>query len=230
VQCIVLISNILLSSLFPTCCRREIQGCAVHSFRWAEWIPSWRSDDVPDGQHRRPWKPKNCTQVCQDLSSAWLLARCFLLSQLTSWLTYSLVAWLLFCALYVKCYTQAKRVLCFEDILQARSATNWLAPVADRRLYRNLDHVGRRLFLTCLAPTCSTRQHICESCSSVVTTSIFEVASKIWYPRPHWAYDRFFDESTRAVRQLEELLKLTFCRLSSFDVIALRPKRRTYQC
>jgi hypothetical protein len=89
-----------------------------------------------------------------------------------------------------QCYTQAKRVLCFEDILQARSATNWLAPVADRRLYRNLDHVGRRLFLTCLAPTCSTRQHICESCSSVVTTSIFEVASKIWYPRPHWAYDK----------------------------------------
>jgi hypothetical protein len=221
VQCIALISNILLS-FFPTpVLIDEISGLRVHLLRWAEWIPlaflmTFLTDNIDAPLKPDSSKPKFMLAICLALSTAAGAVFPFC-PNLTSWLIVFTVAWLLFCNLYVKFYTQAKRYYalksarphqressafkeeCYElarssFVLTGACTTTWTM-------------LAVAFSFTCLAPAYAPPGSIFASPAlSVVITSIFEVASKIWYLSALVeAYDKVFDESTRAVRQLEEL-------------------------
>jgi hypothetical protein len=221
VQCIALISNILLSS-FPTpVLVDEISGLRVHLLRWAEWIPlaflmTFLTDNIDAPLKPKNSRPKYMLAICLALSSAAGAVFPFC-PNLTSWLIVFTVAWLLFCALYVKCYTQAKRYYAlknarphqressaFKEERYELARSSFVLTGACTATWTML---AAAFSLTCLAPTYAPPGSIFASPAlSVVTTSIFEVASKIWYLSALIeAYDKVFDESTRAVRQLEEL-------------------------
>jgi hypothetical protein len=236
VQCIALISNILLS-FFPTpILIDEISGLRVHLLRWAEWIPltflmTFLLDNIDAPLKPDSSRPQYMLAICLAFSSAAGAVFPFC-PNLTSWLIVFTVAWLLFCALYVKFYTQAKRYYALKNARPHQRESSAFKEECYELARSSFVLTGActatwtmlavTFSFTCLAPAYAPPGSIFASPALlVVTTSIFEVASKIWYLSALIeVYDKVFDESTRAVRQLEELRNF-MCAVweSSSDVI-----------
>jgi hypothetical protein len=242
VQCIALVSNILLS-FFPTpVLIDEISGLRVHLLRWAEWIPlaflmTFLTDNIDAPLKPDNSKPKYMLAICLTLSTAAGAVFPFC-PNLTSWLIVFTVSWLLFCALYVKLYTQAKRYYAFKTARPHQRESSAFKEECYELARSSFVLTGActatwtmlavTFSIICLAPAYAPPGSIFASPAlSVVTTSIFEVASKIWYLSALVeAYEKVFDESTRAVRQLEELRNfMSTVWESSSDVIVFCGQR-----
>lgn len=242
VQCIALISNILLG-FFPTpVVIDEITGLRVHLLRWAEWIPlaflmTFLTDNIDAPLKPDSSKPKYLLAICLALSTVAGAVFPFC-PNLTTWLVVFTMSWLLFCALYVKFYAQAKRYYAFKAAISQRASAAFKEEcfelarssfVLTGACTVTWTMLALSFSFTCLAQAYAPPGSIFASPAlSVVNTSIFEVASKIWYLSALIeVYDKVFDESARAVRQLEELRNfMSAIWESSSDVIVFCDRTR----
>ena len=217
VQCIAMVSNIVLSFVPTPVLVDEISGLRVHLIRWVEWITltflmTFLTDNIDAPLRPDSSKPKYGLAICLALSTAGGVIFPFC-PNLASWLVVFAHSWVLFCALFVKLYSDAMRYRArtrasIDISADAKESSELIRSsfILTSACCATWTMLALSFSLVCLAPTYAPGTIFAHPAFPAVCTCFFEVASKIWYLSALIEiYDNVFDESTRVARRLEEL-------------------------
>ena len=217
---LIAVLSVSLMVFFPTPVVIDpVTGIRSHLIRWAEWASLaflmtflTESIDMPlqdKKTHKIAWF--HCIALGLSSSTGGILAFC---TTWTTWLTVFVIAWILFCSLFVRLYQRYKRIANMTPGTTVDEKEDY-----DRAMYSlktitvcTVSWCGLALSWSIIAlyTQYAPGDSIFSSESLVlVTENVFEIISKSWYScLLVEVHNIVFDDASRTIRRLELLRSL----------------------